>query len=148
MMETVMISNLDMLSSFYKIYPILSQLENNEKDEELSKACHRTIAVIAQTLTLPKHVPAVLEAVSNVSESSFWSSRAGCLEFLQVFVFHNMSILLSKPEWIQSIQKIVLNLLEDERFEVREKAAQVLGGLLHCTILPDQESLLVIFVNL
>lgn len=138
-----MISNLDSLSSIYKIYPIMSQLENNENDEELSKACSRSVAVLAQAITLPKHVPAVLESVKIVAESSSWSARASCLDFLQVLVFSNMSILLSNEEWIRAIQNMVLKLLEDDRLEVREKAAQVLSGLLHCTVVPDQEVLLV-----
>ncbi|OXU27615.1 hypothetical protein TSAR_013465 [Trichomalopsis sarcophagae] len=141
-LETVMLSNLDNLSSFYKIYPIMCQLESNEKDEELSKACSRTLAVLAQTLTHPHHVPAALEAVTAISKSTSWSARASCLEFLQVLVFHNMSILLSNEAWISEIQNIVLHLLEDERLEVREMAAKVLGGLLHCTILPNEEALL------
>ncbi|XP_016837530.1 proteasome activator complex subunit 4 [Nasonia vitripennis] len=141
-LETVMLSNLDNLSSFYKIYPIMCQLESNEKDEELSKACSRTLAVLAQTLTQPHHVPAALEAVTAISKSTSWSARASCLEFLQVLVFHNMSILLSNEAWISAIQDIVLHLLEDERLEVREMAAKVLGGLLHCTILPNEEALL------
>ncbi|XP_008209740.1 proteasome activator complex subunit 4 [Nasonia vitripennis] len=141
-LETVLVSNLDNLSSFYKIYPIMCQFENNEKDEELSKTCSGTVAVLAQTLTQPRHVPAVLDAVTGISKSTSWSARANCLEFLQVLVFHNMSILLSNGAWISAIQDIVLNLLQDERLEVREKAAKVLGGLLHCTILPNQEGLL------
>jgi proteasome activator subunit 4 len=141
--ETVMNSNLDSLSIFYRIYPIMCQLENNDKDEELSKTCSRSVVVLAQSLTPPEHMPAVLEAVRNTSQSSFWSSRLSCLEFLQVLVFHNMSILLSDEAWIRTIQDIVLKLMEDERLEVREKASQVLGGLLHCTIIPNQEALLV-----
>lgn len=136
-------SNLDSLSIFYRIYPIMCKLENNDKDEELSKTCSRSVVVLAQTLTPPEHVPAVLEAVDNISKSSYWSARLGCLEFIQVLVFHNMSILLSEEAWIGTIQNIVLLLMEDERLEVREKASQVLGGLLHCTIIPNQEALLV-----
>lgn len=144
-LETVMISGLDSLSSFYRVYPIMTQLEGNDKDEELSMTCTHSLAVLAETLTLPEHVPSVLDAILTVSQSGSWSARASCLDFLQVLVFNNMSILLSDKEWIKEIEKIVLRLLEDERLEVRQKAAQLLGGLLHCTILPDQEVLLVIF---
>lgn len=143
-----MVSNLDNLSNFYKIYPIMCQFENNEKDEELSKSCSGTVAVMAQTLTQPRHVPAVLDAVTGISKSTSWSARASCLEFLQVLVFHNMSILLSNEAWIGTIQDIVLQLLEDERLEVREKAAKVLGGLLHCTVLPNEEALLVRYLEM
>jgi proteasome activator subunit 4 len=38
---------------------------------------------------------------------------------------------------------LVLRLLRDERLEVREKAAQVLGGLLHCDFVAASSDLLV-----
>lgn len=145
-LETVAISSLDSLSCFYKIFPIMCQLENDEKNEELAITCTRTVAVLAQTITLPEHVPTVLDVVCSTSRSTFWSARVSCLEFLQVLVFHNMSILLSDEMWIRVIQDIVLHLLEDERLEVREKAAKVLGGLLHCTIISNPEELLVSFL--
>ena len=47
-------------------------------------------------------------------------------------VFSNMPSLLSRDEWIHSIIEIVEIALRDERVEVREKAGQVLSGLLHC----------------
>ncbi|XP_058809543.1 proteasome activator complex subunit 4-like isoform X2 [Phymastichus coffea] len=141
-LEMVMISGLDSLSSFYRVYPIMAQLESNDKDEGLSMACTHSMAVLAGTLTLPEHVPSVLDAIRTVSQSASWSARASCLDFMQVLVFNNMSILLSDRDWIKDIEKIVLKLLEDERLEVRQKAGQLLGGLLHCTILPDQELLL------
>lgn len=53
-----------------------------------------------------------------------------------------MSIIISNDEWIQKVQTIVLRLLEDTSLEVREKAAQVLGGLLHCSFLPATDKLL------
>ena len=141
----LVLSYIQDLSSFYKIFPIICHLESNEKDEDVRKICTRTLAVIAQTFTLPEHVPSVLDSVRSVSESSLWSVRANSLEFLQTLVFHNMSIISSKDEWIRIVEDIVLKLLEDERLEVREKAAHVLGGLLHCTILRDQDVLLVSF---
>ena len=42
-----------------------------------------------------------------------------------------MSI-ISRPEWVSQILEIVTSALENERIEVREKAAGVLSGLLHC----------------
>jgi hypothetical protein len=38
---------------------------------------------------------------------------------------------------------IVLRLLEDDWLEVREKASQVLGGLLHCDFIESTEDLIV-----
>ncbi|XP_012271997.1 proteasome activator complex subunit 4 isoform X2 [Orussus abietinus] len=130
------------LSGFYELFPIICQLENCDVDEELTKTCSMTLALLAQALTLPCHMTAALNAVTKVSKSSSWWARATCLEFLQVLVFHNMSIILSNQEWVSCVRDIVLRLLEDDRLEVREKAGQVLGGLLHCTFITDHESLL------
>ncbi|XP_024887172.1 proteasome activator complex subunit 4B-like [Temnothorax curvispinosus] len=129
-------------SGFYQIFPIICQLENSEADEELNKSCLRTMATLAQAFTLPEDMSVALTAVKTVSEHSSWSARFTSLEFLQVLVFHNMGIILSNVLWIDCVKDIVLRLLEDDRLEVREKASQVLGGLLHCTFIIDQEKLL------
>ncbi|XP_012258033.2 proteasome activator complex subunit 4B-like [Athalia rosae] len=130
------------LPAYYQLFPLICLLENSEADEELSRMCTGTLAVLAQAFTLPQHIPTALEAVEQITKNTSWWARATGLEFLQVLVFHNMSILLSNSSWIDQVRKIVLRLLEDERLEVREKAGQVLGGLLHCTFIPDQEALL------
>ncbi|XP_046617317.1 proteasome activator complex subunit 4-like [Neodiprion virginianus] len=130
------------LPAHYQLFPIVCQLENSEVDEELSRTCTSTLAVLAQAFTLPQHIPTALDTVDKISASTSWWTRATCLEFLQVLIFHNMSILLSNPLWVGQVRRLVLCLLEDERLEVREKAGQVLGGLLHCTFIPDQEILL------
>jgi hypothetical protein len=59
---------------------------------------------------LPEFIPAdcdnVCCAVSllQVSESSSWWARSSCLEFLQMFVFHNMATILSKQVWVQEVR--------------------------------------------
>lgn len=132
---------------FYEILPIACHLENSEADEELSRTCSYTLAVLAQALTLPRDIDVVLETVINISRSVSWSSRVAALSFLEIFVFYNMGILLSRTVWVETVRQIVLRSLEDEHLEVREKAAQVLGGLLHCSIVEEQETLLVRFTT-
>ncbi|XP_014486142.1 PREDICTED: proteasome activator complex subunit 4B-like [Dinoponera quadriceps] len=127
---------------FYQIFPVVCQLESSEADEELRKSCLYTLASLAQAFTLPEDMPTALTSVKAISERASWSARFTSLEFLQVLVFHNMSIVLSNASWVDMVESIVLRLLEDERLEVREKASQVLGGLLHCTFVEDQEKLL------
>ncbi|KYQ53699.1 Proteasome activator complex subunit 4 [Trachymyrmex zeteki] len=135
-------SQYTMSPEFYQIFPIICQLENSEADEELNISCLRTLATLAQAFTLPEDMSIVLTAVKKVSEHSSWSTRFTSLEFLQVLVFHNMGIILSNALWTNCVKDIVLHLLEDDRLEVREKASQVLGGLLHCTFITDHEKLL------
>ncbi|OXU20844.1 hypothetical protein TSAR_014413 [Trichomalopsis sarcophagae] len=132
--ESVATSYSGSVSTFYKLYPIISHLENEETDEELAQNCTTTLAVLANSTTLPKHIAVALDVVEQMLSSSYWSVRAGSLEFLQVFLFHNMSVLLSEKKWIGSVQTLVVRSLQDERVEVRERAAQVFNGMLHCTL--------------
>jgi hypothetical protein len=43
-----------------------------------------------------------------------------------------MPTILTRPEWVEQVMGVVGRGLEDDRVEVRVKAGQVLGGLLHC----------------
>jgi hypothetical protein len=44
-------------------------MSNYEADEELSKTCVSMLAMMGQALTLPQHVPVVLQSVRKVSGS-------------------------------------------------------------------------------
>ncbi|KAG7204017.1 hypothetical protein KM043_001879 [Ampulex compressa] len=133
------------LALFYKLFPVICHMENCETDMELTKTCSRTLGILAQAFTLSCDMQVALDAITNVSKSTSWWARFTSLEFLQVFVFHNMSIILGSSAWVDCVKDIVLRLLEDERLEVRNKSGQVLGGLLHCMFIPEQEGLLEVF---
>lgn len=90
-------------------------------------------------------MPVALQKIEDVSRMPSWSARLSVIDVLQVLVFNNMPIVLSRDEWVQKVQDIVLRLLEDSILEVRVKAAQVLGGLLHCSFLPATNKLLDLF---
>ncbi|XP_063991508.1 proteasome activator complex subunit 4B-like [Diachasmimorpha longicaudata] len=125
-----------------KLLTILCQLENCDGDDELRIACRRALAALAQTQTLPRVMEEVLGDIEKVFGESSWSARSSCLSFLEVFVFYNMGVILSCTDWVARVQGLVLRMLEDERVEVREKAGQVLCGLLHCTFVPEPQALL------
>ncbi|XP_015178192.1 PREDICTED: proteasome activator complex subunit 4B-like [Polistes dominula] len=130
------------LPEFYQLFPIICQMENYETDDELVQICTNSLAFLAQSIILPDDMPTVLNAIVKMSTNVSWSARDTCLEFLQTSIFYNMSIVLMKEEWVNCIKDVVLHLLEDIRLEVREKAGHVLGGLLHCGFIPDQNALL------
>ena len=136
-------SHFGVVSSFYKLYPIIIQIENNEADENMSQNCSWALSVMSVTSLVPEHVPAAIQAIDEMSRSSSWSARSSAVQFLQGFLFNNMSTLLSNQQWIDTVTDIVLRTLEDERVEVREKSAQVLSGILHCTLITNEESCLV-----
>ncbi|XP_031825586.1 proteasome activator complex subunit 4A isoform X2 [Nomia melanderi] len=139
---TVVRSPIGVQPGFYKVFPVICQLENCDSDEELAKLCTYTLALLAQALTLPRDMPTVLEEVIKMSKHTSWWARSTCLQFLQVLIFHNMSTFLSNSDWVNHVKDTVLHLLEDERVEVRKNAGQCLSGLLHCAFITDQEKLL------
>lgn len=130
---------------FYEFLPIACRLENFQEDGESVEISSGLLAIISQALVLPNNIDACLTKIEEISYSTYWSTRQSIIDILQVTVFHNMQIFLSKLEWIERIQAIVLRLMEDQVLEVREKAAEVLGGLLHCSFLPATDKLLELF---
>lgn len=130
---------------YFELLPFACRLERNEQDPELATHCTKLLSMLAHALTLADCMPVALEKIEQVSRMASWSSRLAGIGVLQVLVFNNMAVVLSRREWIDAVQEIVLRLLEDKVVEVREKAAQVLGGLLHCKILPSTDKLLELF---
>lgn len=130
---------------YFDFLPFACRLERNEQDPELATHCTKLLSMLAQSLTLADCMPVALEKIDEVSRMASWSSRLAAIGVLQVLVFNNMPIVLSCRDWIDTVQAIVLRLLEDKVVEVREKAAQVLGGLLHCKFLPSTDLLLELF---
>lgn len=125
--------------------PYACRLERSEQDAELAETCTSLLAMLSQALTLHDCMGGALQKIDEVSMMSSWSARLAVIDVLQVLVFNNMPIVLSRNEWVNQVQAIVLRLLEDPVLEVRVKAAQVLGGLLHCSFLPSTDKLLELF---
>lgn len=59
---------------------------------------------------------------------------------VKVLTFNNLFNVIDLAGGVDSVTSTVLLLLSDERVEVREKAAQVLGGLVHCNFLNGTKS--------
>lgn len=148
MMDSLLRVQYSALPEFFGLMPLVAIMESYEADEELKKTCKWTMASLAQSLTLPEYIPAALQAVHQISEMSSWWARTTSLDFLQVFVFHNMAVICSNDSWIEQVNSLVLRLLQDERVEVREKAGEVLSGLLHCNFVTDTKKLLFHFKKL
>lgn len=130
---------------YFELLAVGCRLERCEHDTELAETCSAVLSMIAQALTLPRCMDACLSKIEEVSNSSSWSARLAIIDILQVIVFHNMAIVLSRTEWVDKVLSIVLRLLEDNVLEVREKSAEVLGGLIHCSFLPATDKLLELF---
>lgn len=126
------------IPEYFMFLPVVCFMESYENDAEVSTVCTSFLSAMSQSLTLPETMPYALEAIFKTAEFSSWWARETCLEFLQVFIFHNLAILDSNPEWVSKVIDLVLRLLVDERPEVREKASQVLSGLIYCEIISSE----------
>lgn len=127
---------------FLELLPIACRLERSETDAELVEVATSLLAMMCVALTYPNTMEFALEKITEVSLMSSWTAKLAVLEFLQAMAFHNMAVVISRDEWVAKVKTIVLRLLEDASLEVREKAAQVLGGLIHCSFLPATDELL------
>nr|XP_029734187.1 proteasome activator complex subunit 4B isoform X2 [Aedes albopictus] len=130
---------------YFELLPIACRLERSEQDQELAEICTTLLAMISQALTLVPCMDAALTKIDEISKMTSWSARRSVIDVLQVLVFYNMTIILSNEKWKMKTQEIVLRLLEDNVVEVREKAAEVLCGLLHCSFLTATDELLELF---
>lgn len=130
---------------YFELLPIACRLERSEQDQELAEICTSLLAMISQALTLEPCMEAALAKIDEISKMTSWSARRSVIDVLQVLVFYNMTIILSNEQWKAKVLEIVLRLLEDNVVEVREKAAEVLCGLLHCSFLTATEELLELF---
>lgn len=133
------------IAEYFELLPFACRLERCEQDAELAETCTSLLAMISQALTLESCMETALAKIDEISLMSSWSARLAVIDVLQVLVFNNMPTVLSRDEWVQHVQQIVLRLLEDPVLEVRVKSAQVLGGLLHCSFLPSTDRLLELF---
>lgn len=130
---------------YFEFLPIGVRLEKCEHDKELAEACSVVFALMAQALTQPACMDEAFKKIEELSYSPSWSVRLSIIDIMQVLVFNNMAVVYSRSEWVEKVQSIVLRLLEDNVLEVREKSAQVLGGLIHCSFLPATDKLLELF---
>lgn len=135
--------NFSVVPEFYRLFYLASVLQSNDIDDELANISVGLLAMLSHCLTPQEHVPILLDTLKEVSECPFWSARAVIPEFLQIFVFHNMSTVISNKDWIAQIQKLVLTLLEDVQLEVRLKAQHVLSDFLHCQFIPNPMEVMV-----
>lgn len=132
-------------AEFFRLLPLACHLINTRNDEELIETIHSLLAILAQALTPAAVMPVALDAIEAMTHRPKWSSRCTALSVLQILVFNNLPMVLSRPAWVQQVQAMVLRLMTDPIVEVRQKAFSVLSGMLHCSFLPDTDKLLEMF---
>lgn len=67
--------------------------------------------------------------------------------FLQYSVFSNLFVISANKSFKSDVKIIILNLLQDERIEVREATAETLSGFFHCEFIKIDNELIDTFKN-
>ena len=126
----------------FKLLPLLLGYEWYDKDPQIAQDCQIALSCLSRVpLPLSSLAPA-LATIENTSQLTCWRTRLATLDFLQAIVFNNFVLLCSptagRNDLKEQIVSLVLRTLIDDQVEVRVKAAQVLGGMVHCQFLkPD-----------
>ncbi|CAK5017318.1 unnamed protein product [Meloidogyne enterolobii] len=129
-------------TSSMKLLPLFTHYANDKTDEELQASC---ITHIVQNMGLSiisnDQINVLFEVCQTIQEKGSWKAKITLLRFLQVFIFTNLFILRAKTGTFDFLQSLLLKLLVDVRFEVREASAETLSGLVRAGIISVDEQL-------
>lgn len=131
----------------FQLLPKLCIMQSDTTDDELQNECKVTIAVLGHAILRPCSITSAISTLKQIISSNSWHARSQALSFLQVMVFSNLFSIMHNDAWCKDIGELVLRLLEDERVEVREAAAETLGGLLHCEFVKIDKELIRTFLR-
>ena len=115
----------------YELLPFLCQFVGNETGQEVSQTCLKALCYLSVCITPANAIPFALEMIWKVAQSESWKAKMSSLEFAQTFVFTNFMSLCLHPEYVKQIENLVVNLMSDDRLQVRAKATKILCGLIH-----------------
>ncbi|XP_034834096.1 proteasome activator complex subunit 4-like isoform X1 [Maniola hyperantus] len=110
--------------------------------EELPRAAGGFLASLALANHSYKAFDKALEVLESLAEGRSWWARLACLEFAQPLLFYGLPMLCDRADRAVRAERFALKLMRDSRLEVRQAAAKLLTGLMHCRALPDEEKTL------
>ncbi|KAM3962486.1 LOW QUALITY PROTEIN: proteasome activator complex subunit 4 [Aphomia sociella] len=84
---------------------------------------------------------ALRELHALAADRSWWA-RLSCLEFAQPLLFYALPLISDSSSRAVYAEEFALKLMRDPRIEVRQSAAKLLTGLMHCRALNDEEQTL------
>jgi proteasome activator subunit 4 len=123
----------------FKFLPLLLGYEWYDTDPQIARDCQTSLSCLSRTLCSSALLVPMMDVVKSSAKAVSWKTRVSTLDFLQAMIFNNFMLLcsaqLNHDILRQEIAKLVLDSLNDDQIEVRVKAAQVLGGLVHCQFL-------------
>ncbi|KAI1295461.1 Proteasome activator complex subunit 4 [Halotydeus destructor] len=129
-------------ASLFKLLPILCRAQSETNDEELVTEAMFSVVVMSQAILNNNGVEYALTTAHDIMRSKSWHARNAIALFLQYTVSTNLFSVMCNEKWVKEVIEMILSMLEDERIEVRESAANTLGGLIHCEFIKVDKKML------
>ncbi|CAH4031865.1 unnamed protein product [Pieris brassicae] len=133
------------LETHFKLVPLacaLASRGSTRPHEELPRAAGGFLAALAQVHYRGDSFDRVLNVLEEMANGRSWWARLACLDFAIPLLFYGLPMLCDRPERAVRAEAFALKLMRDSRVEVRQSAAKVLTGLMHCRALPDEDKTL------
>ena len=122
----------------YQLLPYMCQFIGTESDQGVSQSCLQALSYLSVCI-LPAHALApCLHMLQRCVTSTSYKTKLSILEFLQTVVFTNFTSFVSNNELRSKVISFTTDLLTDSHITVRQKAAKILGGLLHSGFVGDE----------
>lgn len=122
----------------YELLPYMCQFIGTECDQGVSQSCLQALSYLSVCI-IPNHALApCLHMLQRCITSSSYKTKLSTLEFLQTVVFTNFPSFVGNNEHRSKIINLTTSLLADSHIIVRQKAAKILGGLLHSGFVADE----------
>ena len=122
----------------YQLLPYMCQFIGTESDQDVSQSCLQALAHLSACI-LPAHALApCLHMLQRCVTSTSYKAKWSILEFLKTVVFTNFISFVSNNELRSRVISFTTDLLADSHITVRQKAAKILGGLLHSGFVGDE----------
>jgi len=126
-----------------KLLPLMLGYEWYDSDPQIARDCQTSLSCLSRTLCNSTTLVLMIDVIKCTVKSISWKTRVSTLDFLQAVIFTNFMLLCSTKLSLNSVRQEIVDLviksLYDDQIEVRVKAAQVLGGLVHCQFLVSPE---------
>ncbi|XP_028036645.1 proteasome activator complex subunit 4-like isoform X2 [Bombyx mandarina] len=115
--------------------------------DELPRAAAALLAALAVQTRTAAGFDRTCDELELLATGNSWWARLACLDFAQPFLFYGLPFLCDSPDRAVRAEQFALKLMRDSRLEVRQSAAKLLTGLMHCRALPDEQRTLRLLIR-
>ncbi|ULT88652.1 hypothetical protein L3Y34_007695 [Caenorhabditis briggsae] len=115
--------------SFLQFIPLWCHYSNDVGDEELQKTCSSLCITQMEAIYIsPENAPEVIRQFQQIlSTPCWWKAKVAALKMVRMLVFSNRYVFRIHRD---DVGIMLVNALNDNQIEVREKAAEALSTLL------------------